>query len=100
MTHRVVEKMRYPLVSAGETVDAQSLVSMSRGTSFIVPESSDYGWALNQAVWELDRQYGTQKCMEMYRDKFSVFVFDACMGEATSRRISLGLQSSKGPESR
>ena len=53
MTHRVVEKMRHPLVSAGETVDAQNLVFMSRDTSFIVPESSDYGWALNQAVWEL-----------------------------------------------
>ena len=41
MTHRVVEKMRHPLVSAGETVDADNLVFMSRGASFIVPRSSE-----------------------------------------------------------
>ena len=77
MTHRVVEKMRHPLVSAGETIDNHNLVFMSRGTSFIVPESSEYGWALNQAVWDLAARYGTQDCNEMYRDRTNVFVFDA-----------------------
>ena len=49
MTHRVVERMRHPLVSVGETVDNHNLVFMSRGTRFMVPEASEYGWAVNKA---------------------------------------------------
>ncbi len=77
ITHRVVEKMQHPRVSAGETIDGGQLVFMSRGTSFIVPESSHYGRALEQAVWTLGAQYGTHDCVEMYRDLTNVFVFDA-----------------------
>ena len=68
--------MRHPLASAGETVDGGQLVFMSRGTSFIVPESSQYGMALNRAVWDLGARYGTHDCIEMYRDRSNVFVFD------------------------
>ena len=69
--------MRHPLVSAGETIDGGQLVFMSRGTSFIVPESSQYGMALNRAVWDLGARYGTHDCIEMYRDRSNAFVFDA-----------------------
>ena len=97
MSHRVVEKMRHPLISAGETVDKHNLVFMSRGMSFIVPESSDFGWNLYEAVWRLAHEHGTQDSVEMYRDQSNVFVFDSwvqppkglhSVSSATSDRVT------------
>ena len=50
---------------------------MSRGMSFIVPESSDFGWNLYESVWRLAHEHGTQDSVEMYRDQSNVFVFDS-----------------------
>ena len=74
MQHRVVENMKQPLISAGETVDFGKLVFMSPEVSFASPLNSEYGWHLNQAIKKLARKFGTHQNLPLYRNATSVFV--------------------------
>ena len=76
MTHRVVENMKGPLVSAAETVDYGNIVLMSPDASFVSPLNSEFGWHLNQAITRLARRFGTHRNMPLYRTKSNVFAFD------------------------
>ena len=81
MKHRVVENMKQPLVSAGETVDCNNLVVMSPDASFVAPISSEFGWHLNQMIWELAAKHGTYDNLPLYRNASGVYVFDAWVQE-------------------
>ena len=76
MTHRVIEDLRHPLVSAGEVVDNGNLVLMSPSASFIAPLDYEFGWHLNQMTWRLAQRFGTQDSVPMYRDASNVYLFD------------------------
>ena len=81
MRHRVVENMKQPLVSAGETVSYGNLVLMSPSASFVAPISSEFEWHLNETVWKLAAKHGTQQNLPLYRNASGVYVFDAWVQE-------------------
>ena len=65
MKHRVVENLRQPLISAGETVDYGNLALMSPDVFFVSPLNSEFGGHLNQAIWKLAQKYGAPDNLPM-----------------------------------
>ena len=97
MQHRVMENMKQPLISAGETVDYGNLVFMSPEVSFVSPIDSDFGWHLNQAIKRLARRFGTHRNLPLHRNASNVFVFDGGWIESPPRPLhSMGRKSEAG----
>ena len=96
MRHRVVENMRQPLISAGETLDYGNLVFMAPEVSFVSPLNSEFRWHLKQAIKKIARRFGAHQNLPLYRNASNVFVFDGWIESAPRPLRSMGRKSAAG----
>ena len=75
MNHRVAD-LRNPLVAASQTVQANNIVVMDKGHSFIAPLSSEFGWHLKNAIEDLTYRFGTGDLLTLY-ERNGIYCFDA-----------------------
>ena len=68
--HRVVKDMKHPLVSAGDVVDKGNIVLMMTEGGFVAPLSSEFGWHLHKAIYEVASRYGTRDWGNVYIGRY------------------------------